>query len=63
MGMWKRVDESEGAVTEDEILKDIEVAYRQLESVRRKLNRSMDAGLREKYLSTLSDAMDILDYM
>ena len=61
--MWKRVDESEVDVTEDEILKDIEVAYRQLENVRRKLSRSMDAGLREKYLSTIADAMDILDYM
>lgn len=59
--MWKKLNESVEDVTEDEILKDLEGVYQQLENIRKKLNRSYDIELRMKYMRTISDVMNILD--
>lgn len=56
-------ESDEGELTEDEIFKDIEKAYRQLEKVREKLDKSYDIKLREKYMTPICNAMNILDYM
>lgn len=60
--MWKKINES-SEVTEDEILKDLEMAYRQLETAKRKLDQSLDVNLREKYERPIADIMDTLDYL
>lgn len=57
------MNESVEDVTEDEILKDLEGVYQQLENIRKKLNRSLDVELRKQYLRPISDVMEILDYM
>ena len=59
--MWKRINES-SEVTEDEILKDLENVYFQLDNIRKKLYRSTDVELRKKFMEPVSNLMNILDY-
>lgn len=60
--MWKRIDESQDELTEEEVINDLEVAYRQLEKVKAKLDQCYDVELREKYMRNLCDFMNWLDY-
>ena len=60
--MWKRIDESHDELTEEEVINDLEVVYRQLEKVKTKLDQCYDVGLREKYMRHLCDFMNWLDY-
>jgi len=61
--MWKRIDESQDELTEEEIISDLEVVYRQLEKVKAKLDQCYDVELREKYMRHLCDFMNWLDYL
>ena len=61
--MWKRVNESEEReLTEDEIIKDLENVYFQLDNIRQKLYRSTDVELRKKFMEPVFNLMNILDY-
>jgi hypothetical protein len=60
--MWKKLNESGGEATEEEINKDIENVYFQLEAIRQKLFRSMDVKLRTKFMKPICNLMSILDY-
>lgn len=67
--MWRKkappakVSEAdEGELTEDEVINDLEVVYRQLEKVKAKLDQCYDVELREKYMRHLCDFMNWLDY-
>jgi hypothetical protein len=60
--MWKRINESTGEVTEEEINKDIENVYFQLDNIRKKLYRSTDVELRTKFMKPVCNLMDIMDY-
>ena len=56
------MDESK-ELTEQDVLAGLEVAYRQLEKVRHDLDQCHDIELRKKYLRTIADIMNMLDYM
>ena len=58
----KNVSESR-ELAEQDVLNGLEVAYRQLEKVRRELDQCHDIELRKKYLRTIASIMDMLDYM
>ena len=60
--MWKKFNENADELSEEEVINDLEVAYRQLEKVKAKLDRSYDVELREKYMRHLCDFMNWLDY-
>ena len=49
-------------VTEDEIIKDLENVYFQLDNIRQKLYRSTDVELRKKFMEPVFNLMNILDY-
>ena len=60
--MWKKMNESVDDVTEDEIIKDLENVYFQLDNIRQKLHRSTDVELRKKFMEPVFNLMNILDY-
>ena len=60
---WLRLDESdENELTEGEILDGLEVAYRQIEQVRDKLQRSGNIPLRKKYMHYIWDLLNTMDF-
>ena len=60
--MWKKINESKGEITEDEIIKKMEVVYRTLEDIQLGLNASTNIELREKYMRPIVNFMNWLDY-
>lgn len=60
--MWKKINESEEVSEEDRVLSALETAYKDLSIARSILEHSTDVELREKYLRTIADIMNILDY-
>lgn len=60
--MWKKINESNEEISEDEIISDFEVVYQKLENIQNRLNRSTDIELREKYMRHIVDFMNWLDY-
>ena len=60
--MWKKINESESEVTEDEIVTQLGFVYQKLEDIHDMLNRSTDVELRSKYMRHLCDFMNWLDY-
>ena len=60
--MWKKIDESKKEISEDDIVKTLEVVYRNLEDIQLGLSGSTDIKLREKYMRPISDFLNWLDY-
>ena len=60
--MWKRIDESNDEITEDEIITGLDLVYQKLEDLLDRLNRSTDIELRSKYMRHLVDFMNWMDY-
>ena len=60
--MWKKINESNEEISEDEIISDFEVVYQKLENIQNRLNRSTNIELREKYMRHIVDFMNWLDY-
>jgi hypothetical protein len=60
--MWKKINESNEEISEDEIISDFEVVYQKLENIQNRLNKSTNIELREKYMRHIVDFMNWLDY-
>lgn len=60
--MWRRIDESQDELTEEEVIKDLENVYFKLDDIRQKLYRSTDMELRKKFMEPVFNLMNILDY-
>ena len=65
--MWKKICESgefeKVSEEEDNVLQELENSYRALERARKILQQSSDVKLRERYMQTISNLMDTLDYI
>ena len=65
--MWKKICESgefeKVSEEEDNVLQELETSYRALERARKILQQSSDVKLRERYMQTISNLMDTLDYI
>lgn len=60
--MWKKINESNDEITEDEVVTELGFVYQKLENLQDRLNRSTDIELRNKYLREIVDFMNWLDY-
>ncbi len=60
--MWKKINESNDEITEDEVVKELGFIYQKLDDLQDRLNRSTNIELRNKYLREIVDFMDWLDY-
>ena len=60
--MWKKINESNDEITEDEVVTELGFVYQKLENLQYRLNRSTDIELRNKYLREIVDFMNWLDY-
>lgn len=60
--MWKKICESEEVSDEDRVLSALETAYKDMSIARSILEQSADIELRKKYLRTIADIMNMLDY-
>ena len=65
--MWKKICESgefeRVSDEEDNVLQELENSYRALERARSILQKSSDATLRKRYMLTITNLMDTLDFM
>ena len=60
--MWKKINESNDEITEDEVVKELGFIYQKLEDLQDRLNRSTNIELRNKYLREIHDFLNWLDY-
>ena len=60
--MWKKINESNDEITEDEVVTELGFVYQKLEDLQDRLNRSTNIELINKYLREIVDFMNWLDY-